>query len=94
MDILSAYSWDTGNIFIDEANDIELGLYLPLFGYEGQVGAIGASVAANNGIVVVDAQGDILVNSVVAPRGGVLLWSQEGSIYAGQGWCPRGRTNP
>ena len=101
--ILSAYSYDIGNIYINEASDIELGLYLPIFiyyvdGYDGyvdgydyfdsQFGAIGASVAANNGIIHIVSVEDMIVNSVVAPQGGVYLESTEGSIYAGTGWCP------
>ncbi len=38
-----------------------------------QVGAFGASLAANNGIISVTSAGDMVVNSVVAPRGGVHL---------------------
>jgi len=33
VDILSAYSWDEGDIYILENDDIELGLYLPIYGY-------------------------------------------------------------
>ena len=37
--------------------------------------------------------GDITVNSVIAPRGGVFLESTGGSIYAGIGWCPQTATS-
>ncbi len=100
VDILSAYSWDSGNIYINEANSIELGLYLPLYGYlvqisngnggQQQIGALGLSVAANDGIINISSGGDMLVNSVVSPNGGVFLESREGNIYAGTGWCPAG----
>ena len=80
---LSAYSWDTGDIYINELTDIELGFY-----FVGWHTAIGASVAANNGIIHIVANGDIIVNSVIAPRGGVYLLTNNGSIYAGTGWCP------
>ncbi|MFC1514586.1 filamentous hemagglutinin N-terminal domain-containing protein [Candidatus Omnitrophota bacterium] len=93
VSILSGYSWDQGGIFIDELNDIELGLYLPIIYAEdsgARAATLGASVAANNGIIAIAANGDILVNSVIAPHGGVLLLSREGSIYAGEGWCPAG----
>ncbi|MFC1658855.1 hypothetical protein ACFL1D_05685, partial [Candidatus Omnitrophota bacterium] len=111
VDILSAFSYDEGNIYINEANDIELGLYLPVSmwvpmptvieptgfalrvlnggDYEWrQVLALGASVAANDGIIHITSAGNMVVNSVVSPRGGVFLESTEGSIYAGKGWCP------
>ena len=112
VDILSAYSWDEGHIYINEANDIELGLYLPVYGMLRRVslqvfepgddgppllqqevepeffGAIGASVAANNGLIHIVSEGDMLVNSIIAPNGGVYLRTNTGSIYAGQGWDP------
>ncbi|MBN2120680.1 MAG: hypothetical protein JW734_06465, partial [Candidatus Omnitrophica bacterium] len=83
VDILSAYSWDKGSIYINEADDIELGLYLPF----GSL-TLGASVAANDGIIHITSLGDMIVNSVVSPNGGVFLETTEGSIYAGRGWCP------
>jgi hypothetical protein len=79
VDNLSAYSWDTGDIFIKELNTINLG-YI--------ISGIGASVAANNGIIHIVSAGDMFVNSVISPNGGVYLESTNGSIYAGQGWCP------
>jgi filamentous hemagglutinin family protein len=96
VDIVSAYSYDTGNVYLNQSSKmIELGLYLPIsvfenFGEEvllGQMG-IGASVAANDGIVHITSQGDMIVNSIVTPRGGVFLESANGSIYAGHGWSP------
>ncbi|MBN3040578.1 MAG: hypothetical protein JW867_05580, partial [Candidatus Omnitrophica bacterium] len=91
VDIISAYSWDEGNIFINEANDIELGLYLPLYdASSAQIAALGASVAANKGIIHITSEGNMLVNSVVSPQGGVYLRSNTGSIFAGHGWCPAG----
>ncbi|HNW39622.1 MAG TPA: hypothetical protein PKI44_04275, partial [Candidatus Omnitrophota bacterium] len=95
VNILSAYSWDTGNIYINNiGKSLQLGLYLPIYALfsgdeEGeQIGALGASVAANNGIIHVVSDGDIIVNSVISPRGGVYLETTDGSIYAGRGWCP------
>ncbi len=88
VDILSAYSWDKGNIYVKEANDIELGLYLPISVNGSQWGALGASVAANDGIIHITSGDDMVVNSVISPRGGVFLESTNGSIYAGRGWCP------
>jgi len=114
VDILSAYSWDTGDIYINNiGKSLQLGLYLPIFGmiklppteitppqedmlylFEtpeqevAQIGAIGASVAANNGIIHIVSDGDIIVNSVISPRGGVFMETTNGSIYAGRGWCP------
>jgi filamentous hemagglutinin family protein len=87
VDIVSAYSWDAGDIYINQVNPgrlIQLGLYQPISGY----GTLGASVAANNGIVYITSTGDMLVNSIVSPRGGVFLETSEGSIFAGNGWCP------
>ncbi|MFA5145724.1 MAG: hypothetical protein WC723_07015, partial [Candidatus Omnitrophota bacterium] len=87
---LSAFSWDRGDIYISELNDIILGLYLPIFlgSPDNQVLALGFSVAANNGIIHIISDGDMIINSVVSPRGGVFLQSTNGSIYAGFGWCP------
>ncbi len=96
VDIVSAYSFDTGNVYLNQSSKmIELGLYLPISVFEdfgepellGQMG-IGASVAANDGIVHITSQGDMIVNSIVTPRGGVFLESANGSIYAGHGWSP------
>ncbi|MFA6217714.1 MAG: filamentous hemagglutinin N-terminal domain-containing protein [Candidatus Omnitrophota bacterium] len=96
VDIVSAYSYDIGNIYLNQSSKmIELGLYLPISVYEdfgepellGQMG-IGASVAANDGVVHITSAGDMIVNSIVTPRGGVFLESANGSIYAGHGWSP------
>lgn len=88
VDILSAYSWFEGNIYINEADSIELGLYLPIFQNFDLIAEIGFSVAANNGIIHITSGSDMVVNSVIAPQGGVFLQSTTGSIYAGHGWCP------
>ncbi len=102
VDAVGAISTDEGDIFLKEANDIELGLFVPVSGgvnwseartllasvedsfYTG----IGVSVAATDGIIHVESQGDMLVNSIISPYGGVYLKSFNGSIYAGQGWDP------
>ncbi|MBU4334621.1 MAG: hypothetical protein KKD07_09295, partial [Candidatus Omnitrophica bacterium] len=84
----SAYSWDNGHIYINEFDGIELGLYLPIYQGSEFLGAIGASVAANNGLIHIVSNGDMLVNSIIAPNGGVYLRTNTGSIYAGQGWDP------
>ncbi|MFA5338026.1 MAG: hypothetical protein WC330_06815, partial [Candidatus Omnitrophota bacterium] len=89
VDILSAYSWNEGDIYINEKDDIELGLYLPVYDSSANlIGALGMSVAANNGIIHIVSNGDMLVNSVISPLGGVYLESTNGSIYAGHGWNP------
>ena len=88
IDILSAYSWNEGDIYVNEADNIELGLYLPIFQNFDLIAEIGFSVAANNGIIHIVSDGDMTINSVVSPRGGVFLQSTNGSIYAGHGWCP------
>ncbi|MFA5100774.1 MAG: filamentous hemagglutinin N-terminal domain-containing protein, partial [Candidatus Omnitrophota bacterium] len=105
VDILSAYSYCCGDIYINQANGkrmLELGMYLPITLYnldeDGDDGPewvpyedlfeIGASVAANDGIVHITTEGDMLVNSIIALRGGVFLESKSGNIYAGHGWCP------
>ena len=85
VDYLSAYSWDVGDIYVDELDDITLGA---LIEHEGTT--YGIPIAANNGIIHISSGEDMTVNSVVSPRGGVFLESREGSIYAGQGWCPAG----
>ncbi|MFA5119220.1 MAG: filamentous hemagglutinin N-terminal domain-containing protein [Candidatus Omnitrophota bacterium] len=96
VDIVSAYSYDSGSVYLNQTSRlIELGLYLPISVYEnfgeevllGQMG-LGASVAANDGIVHITSAGDMIVNSIVTPRGGVFLESANGSIYAGYGWSP------
>lgn len=93
VDILAAYSGiygGSGDIYVQEANDLELGLYLPIIMTESDVGTfneiLGISTAANDGIVHVVSEGDMIVNSVISPRGGVFLQSTNGSIYAGRGW--------
>ncbi len=89
-DILAALSLDRGDIYIQEANGLELGLYLPMHLTDSQGEPfeqfLGVSTAANNGKVHVVADGDITVNSVLSPFGGVFLQSVNGSIFAGQGW--------
>jgi len=81
VDLLSAYSWNKGDIYISEANDIELGI--------GSADpTLEASIAANDGVVCVESNGDMLVNSVISENGGVFLESSAGSIYTGDGWDP------
>jgi len=96
VDIVSAYSYAQGNIYLYQNNakrNVELGMYLPITlyedgkPYEDQIG-IGASVAAKNGIVHVTSEGDMTVNSVISLHGGVFLESRNGNIYTGRGWCP------
>ncbi|MFA5271906.1 MAG: hypothetical protein WC412_06180, partial [Candidatus Omnitrophota bacterium] len=84
LDYVAGYSWDRGSIYINEANDIQLGFLLPIFGH-----TLGFSLAANNGVIHVVSGGDMVVNSVVSARGGVYLESTNGSIFAGQGWWPQ-----
>jgi filamentous hemagglutinin family protein len=82
---------------------VELGVYLPVYqtnwvDYGDGEGdwvtdktpfiEIGASIAANDGIVHVTSECDMIVNSILAPRGGVFLESRNGSIFAGHGWNP------
>ncbi|MCX5708005.1 MAG: filamentous hemagglutinin N-terminal domain-containing protein [Candidatus Omnitrophica bacterium] len=91
-DILAAYSFYRGDIVVDEANDIELGLVIPVTlndSFNGSLDAIlGMSVAANNGDIFIRSQGDMVINSVLAYNGGVFLQSEHGSMYAGKGWDP------
>ena len=84
VDTIIAHSFDTGSIFINDNGNVELGLLLT----GTPTGDLGASVSANNGTVNVTSDGDMVVNSVVSPRGGVYLESTNGSIYAGDSWCP------
>ncbi|MDD5347020.1 MAG: filamentous hemagglutinin N-terminal domain-containing protein [Candidatus Omnitrophica bacterium] len=92
VDILAAYSFREGDIFINEANSLEVGLYLPVKvtdSFEGTWDAfLGMSVAAADGMVSIVSQGDMIVNSILAPFSGVFLQSANGSIYAGKGWTP------
>ncbi|MFH1363390.1 MAG: hypothetical protein ABIH45_04200, partial [Candidatus Omnitrophota bacterium] len=81
VDTLAAFSSGLGDIYINEADSIRLG------GIDTLTGA-GHSVAANEGIIHITSAGDMVVNSVIAPRGGVFLQSTGGNIFAGQGWCP------
>lgn len=89
-DVLAGYSFDKGSVYINEVDSVELGFYLPVTIVDslGNIlnGGLGMSLAANNGIVHVQAGNDITVNSVVTPHGGVFLQSTAGSIYAGNGW--------
>jgi filamentous hemagglutinin family protein len=103
VNMVTAYSYDRGDIYlnqIDYNRPIELGIYLPIYletvdkgkeidgGSESPFIEIGASIAANDGIVHITSEGDMIVNSILAPRGGVFLESAKGNIYAGHGWCP------
>jgi len=93
VDIVSAYSYDTGSIYLKEANDIELGLVLPIsivydYGDSGTDFTAGTALAANNGVISVISNGDMLVNSVISPRAGIFLQSETGSIYAGKALPP------
>ena len=81
LDILTGLSSGTGDIYINEADSIGLGNVDTTTG-------TGCSLAANDGIIHVTSAGDITVNSVIAPRGGVFLETTDGSIYAGEGWSP------
>ncbi len=91
-DILSAYSMDYGDIYIDSFNpgNTELGLYIPLYFTDSEGTPYskfyGQSIAAYNGIVHIVSEGDLTVNSILAPFGGVFLQSTNGSLYAGNGW--------
>jgi filamentous hemagglutinin family protein len=74
---------EEGSIYIQEADDLTVGFFM---NDENETAVLG-SVAANNGIVHITAQGDMLVHSVVTPRGGAYLQSLFGSVYAGNGWA-------
>jgi len=88
VDVLGAYSFNSGNIYIDQsAKTIELGLYQPLIftdstGYPLSM-ALDFPIMAEFGLVHITSAADMIVNSVVAPHGGVYLDSTKGSIYAG-----------
>lgn len=88
VDSLGAYSFGSGNIYIDQsAKRIELGFYLPLVfndaeGYPMDM-ALDFPIMANSGSVRITSASAMVVNSIVAPNGGVYLCSMEGSIYAG-----------
>jgi filamentous hemagglutinin family protein len=92
VDIVAAYSFGCGDIVIDEANDLQAGLVLPVTVHDSETSSIdailGVAVAANQGNIFIRSQGDMLVNSVMAPNGGIFLQSEHGSIYAGKGWDP------
>jgi filamentous hemagglutinin family protein len=74
---------EEGSIYIQEADDLTVGFFM---NDENETAVLG-SVAANNGIVHITAQGDMLIHSVVTPRGGAYLQSLFGSVYAGNGWA-------
>jgi filamentous hemagglutinin family protein len=92
VDILAAYSFGWGDIAVDEANDIQLGLVLPVTLHDSETDSLdailGMAVAANEGDIFIRSQGDMVINSVIAPWGGVFLQSEHGSMYAGTGWDP------
>jgi len=92
VDILAAYSFTKGNVYVKADDKIQLGFYLPV-DVTPTAGAtlnavLGFYTAANDGIIHVVAPGDVTVNSVLAPRGGVYIQSTNGSIYAGSGIKP------
>ncbi len=102
VDILGAYSWDEGDIYVNEADTVELGGFFPVLDTSTglPVFTLGVSVAANNGLVNIVSGDDMVVNSIVSPRGGVFLEAlgnvdpvtgdiiNPASIFAGDGWCP------
>jgi filamentous hemagglutinin family protein len=94
-DIVAGYSYQQGNIFIDQVTDktLAVGMHVPVSVWEEgaevpESGFLGASLAASDGIISVTSATDMIVNSVVAAQGGVFMQSREGSIYAGTGWDP------
>ncbi|MDD4957398.1 MAG: hypothetical protein PHQ61_07150, partial [Candidatus Omnitrophica bacterium] len=93
-DQLAAISYGTGDIYVKDIDDVKLGIYVPSVNLldPWAVGPgnneMGVSTAANNGLINIVATDDMIVNSVVAPNGGVYLESTGGSIYTGNGWCP------
>lgn len=104
VDIVSAFSYGLGDVNLYQTNAsrlVELGLYLPTTLYnldesgEGKVWLpyedlieLGASVAANDGIVRVVSEGSMKVNSIISRNGGVFLEAKNGNIYTGHGWNP------
>ena len=93
VDVVAGYSWDQGDIYLNEANDITLGLYLPSIsvsnGDSSSSFDFGISLAAKDGDIHVVSGGDMLVNSVITGNGSIYLTSTEGSISTGYGWDPR-----
>jgi hypothetical protein len=92
VDYIAGDSFGTGNIFIKENGSLTVGFYLPFTQSDSDIPpnlnrfAFGMSLAAADGTVSVISAGDMTVDSIVAPRGGVYLQSTSGSIYAGKGW--------
>ncbi|RLA95691.1 MAG: hypothetical protein DRG69_02930, partial [Deltaproteobacteria bacterium] len=76
LDTLAGFSSSTGDIYINEVDSINLGWIDAITG-------IGHSLAANDGIIHITSAEDMIVNSVISPRGGVFLETTGSSIYAG-----------
>ncbi|NTV29065.1 MAG: filamentous hemagglutinin N-terminal domain-containing protein [Candidatus Omnitrophica bacterium] len=90
VDVAFGLSWDSGNIVINEADSIELGLDLPLtvtYQDASRTFELGLPLAALDGDVQVTSGGDMTLNTVLAPNGNVLLTSF-GNIYGGNAWNP------
>jgi len=82
LDVVSVdgVSWNQGSVYLHTTGNIELGQhYFTPSTAEYTTTVLGA----NDGIVSVNADGNITVNSVITPNGGVSLVSNNGSIYAG-----------
>jgi hypothetical protein len=96
VDVLAAYSSGTGDMYFHDINDLEVGTVVVDTidagpsdeGPSSTTYEFGLSVAANDGIISIVSNDDMLVHSVVSPRGGVYLESTEGAIFAGESWCP------
>ena len=100
LDYIAGYSFGKGSIFVKEADELQVGFVLPFTQTDSVTPPnvnhfdFGMSLAAANGTVNVISNGDMTVNSIVAPRGGVYLQSVNGSIYAGQGWFADSTLDP
>ena len=89
VDVVTGGSYDEGDIYIDAANDITLGLYLPVTVNDGTTTTsmnLSVPLFANDGSVNVKSGGDMTINTVLALNGDVNLESLEGNIYGGNGW--------
>ncbi len=86
--ILAGYSYDHGDVFIDQVTNktLEVGLDLDLSASSSSYAAFVASLAVNNGIVHITSDDDIIITSIVSANGGAYVQSRLNSLYAGKGW--------
>jgi len=84
VDYLSGFSWEIGDIHINEAGDVGIGFCLE----DNGTITLGISVIAQDGTIHITSTGNMTANSVISFNGGVSLESTQGSVNPGLGLNP------